>query len=197
MSTSLILVQQVLIMFLLAGIGFIMFRTGKLSLEGSKSLGNILIYLSLPCVIIKGFQAEYSVQMIHKLLYSSLAAAIILGLCILISRLFFRKDPIAGFAAAFSNPGFFGIPLITASLGSEAVFFIASFIAFLNLLQWTYGVSIMTGKKVSFSPKILLKAPFFIAICIGLFLFVTDPLRPDRQLCGSGSAGCLQHRSGG
>ncbi len=178
MNTALILLTQVIIMFILAGIGFIMFRTGKLSLEGSKSLGNILIFLSLPCVIIKGFLVEYSAEKIYQLLYSSIAAAVILLLCILISALFFRKDAIASFAGAFSNPGFFGIPLIAASLGSEAVFYIAPFIAFLNLLQWTYGVSIMTGKKTGFSPKTLLKAPFFIAICIGLVFFFSGIQMP-------------------
>ena len=39
----LILVKQVLIMFLLAGVGFVMFKAKKISLEGSKTIGNILI----------------------------------------------------------------------------------------------------------------------------------------------------------
>ena len=46
------LAKQVLIMFLLSGVGYLMFKTKKIAAEGSKSIGNILIYLSLPCVII-------------------------------------------------------------------------------------------------------------------------------------------------
>lgn len=179
MNTTLLLLQQVLMMFLLAGVGFIMFRTGKITSEGSKSLGNILIYLSLPCVIINGFLVERSSEKLLGLLYSAIAAAVILLLSILVSRLFFKKDPIAGFAAAFSNPGFFGVPLIVSTLSNGAVFYIASFIAFLNLFQWTYGVSIITGKKASLKPVAIIKAPFMIAIIIGIFFFLTGLKMPD------------------
>ena len=178
MNTAVILFNQVLIMFILAGIGYLMFRFGKISQEGSKSIGNILIYLSLPCVIIKGFLLNRTPELMQQLLFSSIAAAVILLICIIISNLFFKKDAIAVFGSSFSNPGFFGIPLITASLGSSSVFFIAAFIAFLNLLQWTYGVSIMTNDKSGFKPSKLLKAPFFIAILIGLFFFLSGITMP-------------------
>ena len=55
MSTAITLVNQTLIMFLLAGVGYFLFRTKRISLEGSKSLANILIYIVLPCVIVNGF----------------------------------------------------------------------------------------------------------------------------------------------
>ena len=38
--------------------GFLLFRYGKISVEGSKTLGNILIYVSLPAVIINSFLIE-------------------------------------------------------------------------------------------------------------------------------------------
>lgn len=162
-----------------------MFRTGKITLEGSKSLANILIYLSLPCVIINGFQLEYTHERLVGLFLSSLLSLIVLALSILISRIFFHKNAIESFGAAFSNPGFFGIPLILAILSDGSVFYIASFIAFLNLFQWTYGVALMTKetkvstKKNTLSQSILqqlvklIKAPFMIAIIIGLFFFLS------------------------
>ena len=39
METTQILLQQVLIMFLLAAVGFIAYRAGKISDEGSKTIG--------------------------------------------------------------------------------------------------------------------------------------------------------------
>lgn len=174
METSLILLQQVLIMFLLAAIGFIAFRAGKISNEGSKTIGNLLIYISLPAVIVKGFMVERTEERMVGLLVSMAVAAVTLGICVLVSRLCFRKDPIASFGAAFSNPGFFGIPLITAILDDGAVFYIAPFIAFLNLLQWSYGVSLLTGKKTGLKIKTVLTAPFMIAIAVGLILFFSQ-----------------------
>ena len=182
-----ILIKQVVTMFLLVGVGYLMFRRGKISLEGSKTLGNILIYLSLPCVIINGFLVEKTQEHIVGLIYSAILAAVVLLISIVISRLVFKTDAIAAFAGAFSNPGFFGIPLITACLSNGAVFYVASFIALLNLLQWTYGVAIMTSegssekKKISelITPGKVLTAPFMIAIIIGLVLFFSGLTLPS------------------
>lgn len=188
MSMSFIILQQVLLMFLLTAVGFFMFRFQKISMEGSKSIANILLYLSLPCVIINGFQVERTTERIMGLLMSSFLALIVLLLSIMVSRILCGNHPIETFAAAFSNPGFFGIPLIIASLSSGAVFYVAAFIAFLNLLQWTYGVSLLTKKasaslekkqKPGYSILLrLIKAPFMIAIVIGLFFFLSGITMP-------------------
>ena len=176
MDVVLILVRQILQMFVLAGTGYLLFRGKKITLEGSRGLGNILIYAALPAVIINGFRVERTAEHLMGMLYSGVAAAILLLLSILVSRVIFRQDAIASFAGAFSNPGFFGVPLMIASIGTGAVFYVACFIAFLNVGQWTYGVSIMNGQPIrqGFEPKKLIRAPFVIAILIGLFLFFTQ-----------------------
>ena len=187
-----ILVRQILQMFLLAGLGYALFRTKKITQEGSKALGNILIYLALPAVIIQGFLAERTQERVAGLLISAGAAAVLLLLSILVSRLLFKKDAIAAFAGAFSNPGFFGIPLIVASVGQGAVFYVACFVAFLNIGQWTYGVSILNGQPIrqGLQFKKLIKAPFVIAIIIGLILFFTQlPLPSIVSGCLSTVAG--------
>ena len=188
----LILVKQILQMFLLAGIGYLLFKGGKISLEGSKNIGNILIYGSLPAVIINGFRIERTAEHVSGLLWSAAAALTIVLLSILISHFVFRKDGVAAFATSFANPGFFGIPLIVASLGQGAVFYAAPFIAFLNIGQWTYGVSRLNGQPVlqGFQPKKLIKAPFVIAILVGIFLFATQlPLPAIVENCLSNVAG--------
>ncbi len=174
MSTTLLLLTQVIMMLLLSAVGYILFRTGKISREGSKAIGNILIFVSLPCVIINGFLKERTPEMLLGLLVSAVAAAAVLAVSMLISRLVFKKDGVAAFAGAFSNPGFFGVPLIIASLSSGAVFYIAAFIAFLNLLQWTWGVSLIAGEAGKITLKKVITAPFIIAILIGLFFFLTQ-----------------------
>ena len=181
MDVILILVKQILQMFVLAGIGFLLFRGKKISMEGSRALGNILIYVALPAVIINGFRVERDAEHLTGILISGAAAAVLLLLSVLVSRVLFRKDPIAAFAGAFSNPGFFGVPLMIASIGQGAVFYVACFIAFLNVGQWTYGVSIMNGQPVrkGFEPKKLIQAPFVIAILIGLVLFLTQVQLPE------------------
>ena len=192
MEMALILIRQILQMFLLAGIGFILFKTGKISQESSKALGNILIYAALPAVIINSFLVERTPEHVAGIFYSGIGAAVLILLAIAVSRLVFRKDAIAAFAGAFSNPGFFGVPLIAASVGQGAVFYVACFIAFLNIGQWTYGVSLLNGQPIlqGLEPKKLIKAPFIIAILTGLFLFFTQlPLPEVVRGCISSVAG--------
>ncbi len=176
MEMAWILAQQILQMFVLGGLGFVLFKTKKVSREGSRTLGNILIYLALPATIIRGFLVERTPEHITGMLWSAAGAAVLLLLSVLISGLIFRRDGIAAFAGAFSNPGFFGIPLIIASGGQHAVFYVACYVAFLNVGQWTYGVSVLTGQPAlaGFRPGKLIRAPFIIAILIGLVLFFTQ-----------------------
>lgn len=180
MDTILILARQILQMFLLCALGFLLCKGNKVSQEGSRVLGNILIYLALPATIINGFLVERTPEHLLGILYSAAAAAVLLLLSMLIARAFFRQDAIAAFAGAFSNPGFFGIPLIIAFAGSGSVFYVACFIAFLNIGQWTYGVSLLTGQPLrqGLQWKKLIQAPFIIAILIGLFLFLAQVRLP-------------------
>lgn len=172
-STALILVRQVAIMFILTGVGYVLFRTGKITLEGGKTIGNILIFTALPCVIINSFLVERTPERLAALPVSAVAALVVLVISCAAASLIFKKDPIATFGASFSNPGFFGMPLILASLPEGSAFYVAAFIGFLNLGQWTYGVAVMTGKAGTLKLKSVVTAPFFVAIVTGLFLFLT------------------------
>lgn len=185
MSSVVVLVSQILVMFLLVGVGFWLYRSGRIGDVGSRDLGNVLVYVVLPAVIVNGFRVPRTQQNVEGLLASTAVAALAMLLCLAISRACFRDDPIGSFAAAFSNPGFFGIPLIIALLGQEATFFEAAYIGFLNVLQFTYGVALMTGSTDSVRPLAVLKAPFVAAIAVGLALFCLDLSLPpvlDRAL---------------
>lgn len=199
MDTVITILWQVVTMILLAAVGYVMFRNGKISQEGSKSMGNLLIFLSLPCVIINSFLVERTPERITGFFISALVALLVLVLSMAISRLVLGRFAIDNFAGSFANPGFFGVPLIVASIGQGGVFYIAAFIAFLNLLQWTYGVSLLENsdengllvkkakksegegfeKKAAALAKRFLKAPFMIAILIGMFFFLTGIPMPS------------------
>ena len=108
MDTILILARQILQMFLLGALGFFLFRGKKVSQEGSRALGNILIYLALPATIINGFLVERTAEHLLGILYSAIGAAVLLLVSMLISRAFFRRDAIAAFAGAFPIRAFSG-----------------------------------------------------------------------------------------
>ncbi len=174
MQMSATLALQVLVMFMLAGVGYLMFRGGKITLEGNRTIGNILIYLSLPAVIIKGFMVERTAQSMAELGISAALGVGTLLLAGLIARLLLGRDAIATFAATFSNPSFFGIPLVTSVLDPSAVFYETGLIAAMNIGQWTYGVGLLTGEKPKLNAGDLLRTPFVVATLVGLALFFTQ-----------------------
>ena len=122
---------QILLMFLYMLVGFVLYRVGLITAEGSKTLAHLLLYCVLPCVILKSFCVEYTAQGARELAVSIAAAAAILLLSMSVALVLFRGDAIAQVGVAFSNAGFMGLPLVTAVLGSEAVFYAAGFVALL------------------------------------------------------------------
>ena len=174
MQIMITIFNQVLMMFLLAAVGLLLYRSGKITDAGSKSIGNILIYVSLPCVVVKGFMVERTTERLISLGVSTAAAVTIFLIGILIARICFKKDPMAVYAVSFPNPGFFGIPIILASLSEGAVFYVVPLVACINMGQWTYGANLLTGKTGRITAKRVFTAPFMVGIIIGLLLFFTQ-----------------------
>ena len=174
MEAALVVLKQVIIMFVLVFVGYILFRTGKITKEGNRTLVNLLLYVSIPCTIVNSIITERTAEKLSAFAISSVAGAVIIVGGIAIASLCFKKDAIAAFAASYPNAGFIGIPLITSVLGAQAVFYVAPLIAIENMMQWTHGVSVLTGQKSSLKPKAVLTAPFMIAIVIGLIIFISN-----------------------
>lgn len=174
MSMPATLALRIVVMFMLVGVGFAMFRAGKITMEGNRTIGNILVYLSLPCVIIKGLMVERTAENVAALGVSALMGFVALLVSALVARLVLRGDAIGNFSATFSNQSFFGIPLVVSILGQEPVFYMTAYIAFMNLGQWTYGVSLLTGERGRVSARSLVRSPFMVATLIGLVLFATQ-----------------------
>lgn len=167
-----ILFRQIAMMFLLMLIGWILFRMKKVTENGSRELGNILIYAVMSCVVINAYMTEFSLERLKGLMVAFAISALALGLAILISGLVFKKHPIENFGTSFSNAGFMGIPLVQAVLGTEAVFYVSTFVALLNLLQWTYGVYVITKDPRQISVRKIITNPVLISMVTGILLFL-------------------------
>lgn len=174
MATVFIVLRQIVIMFVYMAIGGLLFKKGLITKEGSKSLANLLLYVVLPCVVVKSFCVARTPERTSGLLVSFLAALGILLLAMGVSHLLFRKNPIDDFGAAFSNAGFMGFPLVAAVQGSEAIFYAAGFVALLNALQWTYGQSLISGDPSYRSPKAILKNPLVLSLLLGMLIFCLE-----------------------
>ena len=170
-----LLFKQIIVMFVLMGIGFIFYRKKLVSDQGSKDLGKLLLFLVLPSVIINNFCVERTAEKVTEFIDSSLIALVCMIIALVISWIVFeKKDPVAAFSSTFSNCGFIGIPLVSATLGPQAVFSISTMVILVNVLQWTVGVYMMTKDPSYIQPKKIIAMPIVIAVIIGLVIFTVQ-----------------------
>ena len=175
METVLILIRQIGIMFAFMAIGWVLAKGKWLTNQGTKDLSNILLRVVVPIIIIKSFITENTPEKITGFFISFGLALLAITLSVIISALVFSKRNVVDqFGTAFSNAGFFGIPIVSALYGEEAVFYIASFIMFIFFFQWTYGVFLFTRDRSIFKPRKLLMNPIVIAFLVGMVLFFTQ-----------------------
>lgn len=180
MDFIILLLKQNILMLLYLLIGYFLFRKKLIGISGSADIGRMLLHIVMPAAILKAYMTSYTPERLIGLVLSFLAALLALLLAIFISRIFFKKEQaIERFGAAFSNAGFIGIPLVQMTLGEEAVFYISSFVALLNILQWTYGVFILTGDRNTFSFQKLRTNPVILSFLGGLLLFFLPVRLPD------------------
>lgn len=174
-----ILLQQTIIMFALMLLGLLLSRCGMITEQGSRDLSTVLLYAVIPCVILRSYMSEFSTEKLRAMGLSALIAVIAFAASIAVAYLTCgTRHRIENFAVAFGNAGFIGIPLVTAVFGPEAAFYVVSFSTFANLLQWTYGIVIISGKKETMNLRMVFVNPVFISMVIGIALFVLQPTLP-------------------
>jgi malate permease and related proteins len=174
MQLAQLVLNQVAIMLVLIFCGYFAVKKGYLSKQGSKDLGNILLYIITPAVIIQAFRMEYSDERTFNLLISAGLAFIAILISIIVAHIFYRKNGVLNFGVSFSNAVFMGIPLIYNTLGSDAVFYALAFVIFTAIGQWTYGIMVITHDKSVISVKNIIKNPIIYYVLMGMLLYFTQ-----------------------
>jgi len=191
MTLGKILLEQILLMFMLMGIGVLVYRKGFISKNGSKELGALLLYVVTPMITIKAYTIEASAERSEGLLVAALLSSIAFAISIFVARLFFRRHRLEHFGVAFSNAGFIGIPLVSAALGQEAVFYFSSFLVLASVLMWTYGIAILKGNAKDLHISRLLLNPIVISALIGWVIYVSGIRLPGLALSTLNSVSAL------
>lgn len=167
---------QVATLFLLIGVGFILGRLGRLDSFGISQMTTLALYIVIPCVIISTFQIDRSPELIHSLLWATLAMALYYVINMVLVRFLFPCQPEwdrapLRFGCMYGNCGFMGLPLVLAVLGPSAAIYGVLAIVLFNLFQWTHGVRLMGG---GLSLRQALVNPGTIGLAVGLALFLTN-----------------------
>jgi predicted permease len=180
---ALIVIQQIFIIFILIGVGFLAAKFGILREDGARQITDLLLIIVIPCVIIMAFQSSFERSLIKNLLIAALLAALTHTAGILISKLVFRNEAperklMLVYSTVFYNAGFFSLPLLRALLGETGVLYGSVFVAVFNLFAWTYGIRLMNGENGASKWKTFLN-PGIISLLIALALVLFNIRLPD------------------
>lgn len=149
MSITVVL-QQMIIIFILIGIGMILYRRKMISEEGSKQISGLIINVTNPALLICSALDDGPKATLGELGMALVAYAAIFAILIVIGFLIphiLRIPKSSRYAyqmlTVFGNVGFIGIPLASAVLGSESLIFVSIFNLLFNLLIYTFGISLL------------------------------------------------------
>ena len=181
-ANFLIVLGQVLSLFLMIAVGFGMYKAKMLNDAGAAQMTDLLLYAVTPCVVIHAFCRDFDPQTARSIAVFAVAGALVMVFGILVGTLLYRKGEdnartVQRFAMVFSNCGFMGITLAGAVCGEWGTLYSSIFVVIFNLFQWTYGVTLMSGQRLSVRKAFL--NPCMIGLAVGLPLFLLSVHLPS------------------
>ena len=181
MHISILLMEQIIQLFLMIFMGFLIVKAKLLNSEDSKILSIIVLYLIIPCVIINAFQVDYTPQTVKGLLIAlagSVMTQVILLIVVSILGRVFHLNEVEVASIYYSNSGNLIVPIVMFILGKEWVLYGCVFMSVQLIFIWTHCKKIISREASYDWRKIVLNINM-ISIAIGIILFLTRIHLPE------------------
>lgn len=166
-------------MFLLMLVGAFLRKKEFITKAGKKCLTDIILYVILPCNIIKAFCLELDGGVARNLIVALVVSIGIQIFYMVLNRTIYERmsdgeKQVYQYGTICSNAGFMGNPLTQGVFGDEGLLYCSVFLIPQRIMMWTAGVTYFTadGDKKGLMKKVLLH-PCMIAVYIGLLIMLT------------------------
>lgn len=149
-----ILLTQMIILFAMMMVGLIAKRRNLITEEGGKVLSAIVVNIANPALILSAsINKESVIEGRELLLVAGLSVCVYIFLMI-VSRILVKILRMDDYSKStyrvmtvFSNIGFMGFPLISATYGPQALLYASFFLIPYNVLIYTWGIRALTSNK--------------------------------------------------
>lgn len=180
--------QQMVVVMILIGVGFVSCRRKMLSGTGLQNLSKLTADVFNPAIIFSSMVVHTEGQKPEFVGGIFLVAAAMFLVCIAVGWIFSRilsgertKRTVYHLMFIFTNLGFIGIPVVSSLLGERYVFYVAIYIFEFNVLFYTLGIFLIDridGEKKAGSVSLFEKIkPLFnmgtLACAAALLVFAT------------------------
>lgn len=173
-----IVVNEIIVLFLLVGLGFVVRKINLITADFTKELANVIIYVTLPAKIFTSMDFPFSRDIFTSGITIMVIGLIFYGIMVILASLITRvlkidsnKRGVFKFMLVFGNVGLLGYPVMDAAFGREGVFHVALFNIWFNIFLWTAGVKYVKGEDTRFNARFLLN-PGLIATLTGFVFFL-------------------------
>ena len=173
--------QQIVQLFLMIFMGYLIVKTGLVRDDDSKVLSKIILYLIVPCVIINAFQVDYTTDTVKGLLIAfaaSVMTQVILLVVISVAGRLLHLNEVEVASVYYSNSGNLIVPIVTFILGQEWVLYGCVFMSVQLVFLWTHCKKIIS-REASYDWKKIILNINMISIFIGVILFFTKIRLPE------------------
>lgn len=181
MNISILLMQQIVQLFLMIFMGYLIVKTGLVRDDDSKILSKIILYLIVPCVIINAFQVDYTTDTVKGLLIAfaaSVMTQVVLLIVISAAGKLLHLNEVEIASVYYSNSGNLIVPIVTFILGQEWVLYGCVFMSVQLVFLWTHCKKIIS-REASYDWKKIILNINMISIFIGVILFFTGIRLPE------------------
>lgn len=175
MEISLLLLENLLSMLIMAIVGYAVARKGLINEKECAAFSRLVVHIFMPCMIVKALQIELTEERIQGFFTLFVFSLLVHILWVLCGTLIGKTGKISGVEQAtliYSNAGNLIIPLVSALFGPEYVFYSCVFTVVQLVFMWTHGISVIRESHSVEWKKILLN-PNILAVLVGVILLVT------------------------
>ena len=176
--------SQMAVLFLVLILGFVGNKTKILTTESNKLLSALILNISGPCTVLASVLDGTASATRHDALVFMLLVLAAIAVAFLVAwpipRLLRAPRSEAGmyrFLVIFGNIGFMGYPVIQAIFGDGGLFYVTLFNIPFNLVVFSIGILMISGKNEKLSLKLLL-TPTFIASIAAVAIFFLNITLP-------------------
>ena len=166
-------------MFLLMLVGAFLRKKEFITQAGKKCLTDIILYVILPCNIIKAFCIELDGGVAKNLLIALIVSIGIQFFYMILNKTIYGmmsdgEKQVYQYGTICSNAGFMGNPLTQGVFGDVGLLYCSILLIPQRIMMWTAGVTYFTTDKdkKGLMKKVLLH-PCMIAVYIGLAIMLT------------------------
>lgn len=173
---------NVLIMLAYIIPGFLITKLNKTNVDHLPTLSSVLVYICSPCLMFTSLLSiECTIENVKGMLLFLLVVSVCqIAFMLIVYLAFFKKRENGNvrfftIASTSGNVGFFGLPLVKAILPNnpEVVIYASMAILSMNVIIFTLGVFLLSGKKEYVSLKSAFLNPTVFGLSVALPFFIS------------------------